>query len=220
MERDLWLSERVQSFIETEDHFSDSDLPPEERVEAQKNRKFVDVIVKDIIQSRESLTNNSLRKIDLLVEAEPELIQHFLNDYFTREVVDAVPGFVKRMMQLSRLESSSLRKTPALWRIENFPKPPSFKENPSASMFSARISSIEVTTHRFSFLLGTQAQSGLYLGRQFRTRSDFGRIDLPRGCFGLVVRKSRNGGIPNLHSYGRNASLKTLDTATKPEHIG
>ena len=105
MKRDPWLSERVQDFIETEDHFADSDLPAEERVEAQKNRKFVDIVVKSVITSRESLGGDSFKVIERLVQAEPELIEHFLNDHFTREVVNAVPGYVERMMQLSRLEA-------------------------------------------------------------------------------------------------------------------
>jgi predicted translin family RNA/ssDNA-binding protein len=104
-ERDSWLSELVEDFIDTQDHFADSDLPPEEREEAQRDRRFVDVVVKDIINSRQSLTENSLRGIERLVEAEPELIKHFLNDHFTREVVHAVPGYVERTMQLSRLEA-------------------------------------------------------------------------------------------------------------------
>ena len=79
MKRESWLSELVQTYIEVEDHFADRDLPPEERADAQKNWVIVDKIVKYVVRSRESLTDKSpLREIEWLIEAEPELMEHFL----------------------------------------------------------------------------------------------------------------------------------------------
>ena len=106
MERDPTLSEQVQSYIHTLDWESDHDLPPEEHEEAQQNRRLVQVMVDDIIASRETVGENKLAAIEKLVDAAPELIEHFLDDRFTRDLMDAVPGYVERTMELSRLQAS------------------------------------------------------------------------------------------------------------------
>lgn len=107
MNRDLTLSERVQAFMETEDWRNTHDLSPEERKEAEHSAKFVEVIVSDIITSREMLTDSKLIAVEKLVESEPELIKDFLDDRFTRDLIDKVSGCVGRTLQLSRLQASS-----------------------------------------------------------------------------------------------------------------
>jgi hypothetical protein len=67
---------------------------------------MIEIIVDDLIASRETLTDNKLAVIEKLVETTPELIKNFLDERFTKDVVDGVPGYVKRTMQLSRLEGS------------------------------------------------------------------------------------------------------------------
>lgn len=106
MSRDLTLSERVQGFMETEDWRNTHDLSPEERKEAEHSAKFVEVIVNDIITSREMLTDSKLIAVEKLVESEPELIKDFLDDRFTRDLIDKVSGCVDRTLQLSRLQAS------------------------------------------------------------------------------------------------------------------
>lgn len=61
-----------------------------------------------MVQSRETITDAKLASIERLVEDSPEIISHFLDDYFTREVVEPVPGYVKRMMSLSRVDATRL----------------------------------------------------------------------------------------------------------------
>lgn len=106
MTRESTLSGEVQSFIDTLDWEGQHDIPAEEREEAKKAEKVVELIVDDIIASRESMVENRLAVIEKFVTAEPELVNHFLDERFTRDVIDAVPGYVSRTMELSRLESS------------------------------------------------------------------------------------------------------------------
>ncbi len=108
------LSEYVQDYIDT----LHDDLPPEEQAESKQTRKMFEVIVRDLISSRETLTDGKLRdklpeiNADLaivsekLVELAPELIRYFLDERFTLDLIGAVSGYVERTMQLSRLTSS------------------------------------------------------------------------------------------------------------------
>lgn len=106
MGRDLTLSQHLQSYIETLDWEGGHDLRPEERAEAQRARKIIETIVDDLISSRETLSDNKLACAEKLVEADPDLIKGCLNERFTRDLLDAVPGCVNRMMELSRLQVS------------------------------------------------------------------------------------------------------------------
>ena len=109
MAHDLTLSEELQSYIEVLDKEVEHGLSTEEeRTEQERNRKFVEIIVDDIIQSRETLTENKLARIEKLVMDSPDLIKHFLDERFTKEVVYAVSGYVKRTLQLSRMEGSKV----------------------------------------------------------------------------------------------------------------
>lgn len=106
MRNDLTLSQEVQTYIEHLDWWNDKDLSPAERTEAEKSRKFVEVVVSDLIQSREILTANRLAAVELLVRGAPDLIEAFLDEYYTRKVVDSVSGYVTRTMRLSGLEAT------------------------------------------------------------------------------------------------------------------
>ena len=52
------------------------------------------------------MTEGKFIGIEKLVTAAPELVEDFLDERFTKDVVDAVSGYVRRTMRLSRLESS------------------------------------------------------------------------------------------------------------------
>jgi hypothetical protein len=108
MTQDLTLSGQVQTFIESLSNDSDDDLPPEEREETTKARRLVEATVDDIIASREMVTEGKFAAIEKLLESTPELVRDFLDDRFTRDVIAAVPGYVRRTMELSRLEGSRL----------------------------------------------------------------------------------------------------------------
>jgi hypothetical protein len=102
MTRDPILSEEVQSFIDDWD--SDHHLSPNERNETEQYRKVIRTVVDDIIASRETLTDNKLATIEKFFGETPDLIHDLLDSRFTRDVIDAVPGYVKRLLELSRLE--------------------------------------------------------------------------------------------------------------------
>lgn len=106
MNRGNTLSEQVCACIEALE--GSEVLSPEERAEEKRFAKVVKALVDDIIASREMLTENRFIKIEEVVKSHPELINNFLNERFTREVIDAVPGYVRRTMQLSRLEGARI----------------------------------------------------------------------------------------------------------------
>lgn len=54
------------------------------------------------------ITDTKLEAVEQLVATAPNLVGDFLDDYFTREVISAVPGYVERTLQLSRLEAERL----------------------------------------------------------------------------------------------------------------
>jgi len=106
----LNLSRQVQSFIATLDWEVERDLSslsPGEREEAVKAQKIVEVIVGHIIKSRETLKDNPIKGIENLVRIHPDLIADFLDDHFTRQVIDAVSGYVRRTLELSPLEATT-----------------------------------------------------------------------------------------------------------------
>ena len=74
--------------------------------EDEKYEKMIDLIVDNVISTREVLLDNKLASIEKLIS--PELVAVFLDERFTRNAVDAVPGYVSRLMQLSRLEGTTI----------------------------------------------------------------------------------------------------------------
>jgi len=102
MHRELTLSQEVRVFIDGLDG-DDTGLTPEDFAESQKPRQLIAFIVDDLIKSREILTDSKLDMLERIVRDEQELVEGFLDDRFTRDVVDAVPGYVRRTLELSRL---------------------------------------------------------------------------------------------------------------------
>ena len=98
----LTLSQEVQTFIDSWAH--DSDLAPEEHEETEKIRRVVRATVDDIITSREMVTEGKFAPFEKMLAVTPNLIDELLDERFTRDVINAVPGYVRRTMQLSRLE--------------------------------------------------------------------------------------------------------------------
>lgn len=106
MSSDLTLSQQVQSFLDTIEDEAEDDSTPSEREELKKIFKTVNRIVDDVIASRETLTDGKLAGIEKLVVEMPDVIAAFLNSRYTRDLVNAVSGYVSRTMELSRLEGS------------------------------------------------------------------------------------------------------------------
>lgn len=106
MTGDLTLSHQVQSFLDTLDHEEEQESTPSEREELREMHRVVNLIVDDVIASRETLTDGNLAAIEKLVEQMPETIAALLDGRYTRDVVSSVPGYVRRTMELSRLAAS------------------------------------------------------------------------------------------------------------------
>ena len=111
MPRDLRLSEEVQTYIDVLKNEGDRGKSPEQKREDWKLNKIVEIMIDDIIKSRETITDNRLNKLEVLVETSRDLIEDFLDDRFTVEAVDGVQSSVKRLMKLSRLEALRLPST-------------------------------------------------------------------------------------------------------------
>jgi hypothetical protein len=113
MAKALPLSQQLQSYIDTFDSERERDILPEERDWAEVATKFLDLMTGDIISSRESVRGKNppgiegvIRGIERFVRDNPEDVRFILDNRFTRQVVDAIPGYVARILKLSRLESS------------------------------------------------------------------------------------------------------------------
>jgi hypothetical protein len=106
MERYASLSGDVSSYIDSLDWDRGRGLSPEKQAEERQARRMIEAIVDDLISSRETLGSNKLACVEKLTEAAPELMKGLLDERFTRDLIDAVPGCVNRMMQLSRLQAS------------------------------------------------------------------------------------------------------------------
>ena len=107
MSREDTLSSFVKAYIGTLVGVGqDSDLTPEEREEVTRSRQEIDLFVSEVINSRETLTDSRLKSIEKIVQSIPEVIEDFLDDYYTRELVNAVPGYVLRTLKFSRMESA------------------------------------------------------------------------------------------------------------------
>lgn len=103
---DLTLSQEVQVYIDTLNWEDKHNLSEQEIRESERDRKILDAIVSAIIQSRQSFSSLDLHNIDQLVRSNRELVEAAVDDRFTRDAIDAVPGYVTRLMELSRLEAS------------------------------------------------------------------------------------------------------------------
>jgi hypothetical protein len=106
MPTDLTLSQEVQIYIDTLDWEYDKDLPPEECHEADRAKKVVKAIVSEVIKSRETLADDKLKAVECLVQSHPDIIESLLDERYTRELIDAIPGYVRRTIQLSRMDAT------------------------------------------------------------------------------------------------------------------
>lgn len=105
MARETCLSDDLLAYIDHLDFEATHSLDPDEQEDEEKTRRVIEIIVKNIVQSRESFVGTRLRKIETLVQDSREFVEFFLDDYFTREVLESVQGLVRRTMSLSRLEA-------------------------------------------------------------------------------------------------------------------
>jgi hypothetical protein len=103
-----YLSQEVQRFFTDQ---LDLDGVYSEETEANEALKIVEALVDDIVSSREMITDNKLAFFEKRLEDTPEIIEEFLDERFTRDVINAVPGYVRRTLELSRLEGSRLPST-------------------------------------------------------------------------------------------------------------
>lgn len=161
MKKDGNLSDEVQAFIASLDMDWKFGATPEERKQNEEAQKVIDFIVDDLVSSRESLTISKLATIDKLVKSAPELIESFLDDRFTRDAANAVPGYVRRIMQLSRVEGTS---TPS--RITN-----GYMQE-AVRTYILGLPQASIALSRAALEQAIKEKLGLQLSREFRTFQD------------------------------------------------
>jgi hypothetical protein len=96
------LSEEVRNFIRDLD-YDDSGLTPEEYSELQEIRPQVLSDVANLIRSREVLGTGEPEGYDGFVENYPGTAQNLFDEHFTRVLVEGVPGYAARMLELSAM---------------------------------------------------------------------------------------------------------------------
>ncbi len=104
---DPTLSEEVRVFIVGLDR-DDTGLTPEEFADLQDWNNLADNIVDYLVKSRETLIENKLEALESLVEIHPNLVRKFLDRRFTKELVNSVPEYVSRTLQLSRMSGTQI----------------------------------------------------------------------------------------------------------------
>ena len=98
------FSQDIQSHIKNLD--DPSDLSPLEQQEIVKAQKIAEVIATKVIRSRETISEVQSKGIENMVRSDPGLIAGCLDEFFTREVIKAVPAYVERTLQWSQMEAA------------------------------------------------------------------------------------------------------------------
>lgn len=106
MDSELTLSEKVRAFIETVDH--DFRLTEQEKAESARARELINSIVDHLVKARETIMDNKLEFLEKCVENGPEIIEEFLDEQFTRDVIDEVSGYVRRTLELSQMKCATI----------------------------------------------------------------------------------------------------------------
>lgn len=106
MSHELTLSEKVRAFIETEDR--DFRLTKQEQAQQERAREVLDFIVDHLVAARENITDNKWEILDKCVDNARDMVEELLDDRFTRDVINEVPGYVTRILDLSQLKCTTL----------------------------------------------------------------------------------------------------------------
>ena len=100
------FSQDIESYVK-EQLCDVSDLSVQEQQDIAEGRKIAETVATQVIRSREMLAEIRSRTIETFIHTNPDLIEDVLDEYFTVEVIHAVPGYVERILQLSQMEAST-----------------------------------------------------------------------------------------------------------------
>ena len=71
--------------------------------------QLTEVIAHELVRSREEITENRFSTMEsLLNRTLPESIEYVLDAHYSREVVEAISGYVNRTMELSRFDAVTI----------------------------------------------------------------------------------------------------------------
>jgi len=106
------FSQYVQGCIDNYDEGLVDELDPEERKEHESEQKLVKAVVRYLLGSRETVVAPSstdlLAKFEALVQSVPDLVAHFLDEHYTRQLIGEVPAYVRRTLEFSRMEAERI----------------------------------------------------------------------------------------------------------------
>jgi len=108
MERYQTISQVVGGYLDELEASAEEGRTLEELEELKIVRQGVDLVVDAVITSRETLTDDSFGPIERAIARNREAVSVLLDARYTRDAIKAVPGYVSRTMQLSRIEGSRI----------------------------------------------------------------------------------------------------------------
>jgi hypothetical protein len=95
----------VKSYIDRLERKVNKYAEPKQRDELSKS---TEPFANAIINSKEMITDATVANVSAVIAAFPDLVSNALDDHYTREVVNAIPGYVKRTMALPGLTAARL----------------------------------------------------------------------------------------------------------------
>jgi hypothetical protein len=105
---DLPLSQYLLSDVEVMDREYDRDVPADEREEHDRTKGIVRALTKHLVDSRETFLEKPISVLDQLADSNREIVEHLIDDYYTREQLEKMSSFVSRTLNLSQLESTHI----------------------------------------------------------------------------------------------------------------
>jgi hypothetical protein len=95
---DLPLSQYLISNVEVMDHEYERDVSAHEKEDHERTKRIIRALAKHLIDSRETFLEKPIRVLDQLAHSNPEIVEHLIDDYYTRQQLDKVSSFVRRKL--------------------------------------------------------------------------------------------------------------------------
>ncbi|MBZ5523275.1 MAG: DUF4145 domain-containing protein [Acidobacteriia bacterium] len=105
---DLPLSQYLLSDIEVMDREYDRHVPAGEREEHEKTKRIIEALTKHLVDSRETFLEKPITVLDQLSHSHREVVEHLIDDYYTRQQLENMSSFVYRTLSLSQLETAHI----------------------------------------------------------------------------------------------------------------
>jgi hypothetical protein len=105
---DLPLSQQLISDVDAMDREYDRDVPAHEQEEHERTKRIVQALTKHLVDSRETFLEKPIAVLDQLAHSNREIVEHLIDDYYTRQQLDKISSFVRRTLNLSQFETTHI----------------------------------------------------------------------------------------------------------------